>query len=259
MLMRHIALLILLFAATAAAQPVHRGPVAMANAVQKVTATMRRFALIFAFLACSRASFADDSHLGDSVEKAAHETDAPMAIAVNSPLGWIGGSSVAGSLYARVAPHQALRFNVASYEFGTPGAAVVGVLGEEDEGSYDGRLLDISAGWMYFPRRVWDGPTLEAGVLHRSGPTSVRDEFAEYEIVERDAQLFAGRALVGWSWHIADSALVSFAAGASMGYETGSEKDTKMTLGSTVPMTHDVSQWKAGFEGYLRFGFTFGK
>ena len=104
-----------------------------------------------------------------------------------------------------------------------------------------------------------DGPTLEAGVLHRSGATSVRDEFAEYEIVERDTQLFAGRALVGWSWHIADSAMISFAAGASMGYETGSEKDTKMTLDSTVPMTHDVSQWKAGFEGYLRFGFTFGK
>jgi hypothetical protein len=219
---------------------------------------MRRFALIFALLASSRVSFADDTKLADWVEKSAHEDDAPMAIAVNSPLGWIGGASVAGSLYARVASHQALRFNVASYEYDTFGGNVVGAL-TEDEGSYDGRILDISAGWMYFPRRIWDGPTLEAGVLHRSGATKVRDEFAEYEIVERDTQLFAARALAGWSWHIADRVMVSFAAGASMGYESGYETDTKMSYGSTVPMKHDVGQWKPGFEGYLRFGFTFGQ
>ena len=156
---------------------------------------MRRFALIFAFLAFSRASFADQLAEAPAVEKSAHETDAPMAITVNSPVGWIDGASVAGSLYARVASHQALRFNVASYAYGPPN--IIGAL-VEDEGAYDGRILDISAGWMYFPRRIWDGPTLEAGVLHRSGATKVRDEFAEYEIVERDTQLFAGRALVGW-------------------------------------------------------------
>ena len=228
----------------------------MAKAVQKVTSTMRRFALILAFLAFSRVSFADDVKLADWVEKSAHEEEAPMAIAVNSPLGWIGGASVAGSLYARVASHQALRFNVASYAYGTP--AVVGAI-TEDEGSYDGRILDISAGWMYFPRRIWDGPTLEAGLLHRSGATYVRDEFAEYEIVERDTQLFAARALVGWSWHVAGRVMVSFAAGASMGYESGSETDTKMSYGSTVPMKHDVGGMKTGFEGYLRFGFTFGQ
>ena len=219
---------------------------------------MRRFALIFAFLAFSRVSFADDVKLADWVERSAHEEDAPMAIAVNSPIGWIGGTSVAGSLYARVASHQALRFNVASYEYEAPPviSAIV-----EDEGSYDGRILDISAGWMYFPRRIWEGPTLEAGVLHRSGETKVRDEFAEYEIVERDTQLFAARALAGWSWHIADTAMVAFAFGASMGYESGYETDTKMSYGSNpgVPMKHDVAQWKPGFEGYLRFGFTFGK
>lgn len=216
---------------------------------------MRRFALIFAFLTFSRAAFADDRLPSDWIEKSAHEQEAPMAIAVNFPVGWIGGASVAGSLYARIASHQALRFNVASYEYGPPG--IVAALAE-DEGSYDGRTLDISAGWMYFPRRIWDGPTLEAGVLHRSGATKVRDEFADYEIVERDTQMFAGRALVGWSWHIADSAMISFAAGASLGYESGSETDTKMSYGSTVPMKHDVGQWKTGFEGYLRFGFTFG-
>lgn len=218
---------------------------------------MRHFALIFAVLAFSRVSFADDhQRLRDWIDKSAEEKDAPMALAVNSPLGWIGGTSVAASLYARVASQQALRLNVASYELGGPG--IVGAL-FEDEGSYDGRLLDISAGWMYFPRRIWEGPTVEAGLLHRSGKTRVQDEYAMNEIVDRDTQLFASRALVGWSWHVADKAMISFAVGASAGYESGSETDTKSTYQMSTPVKHDVGEWKVTPEAYLRFGFTFGE
>lgn len=228
----------------------------MAGAVQMVTSIMRRFALIFAFLTFSRASFADQLAEAPAIEKTAQQEDAPMAFAVNSPLSWIGGTSVAGSLYARVAAHQAVRINVASYEYGTPGVVVAGLLGEEDEGQYDGRLLDVGVGWMYFPRRVWDGPTLEAGLLRRSGVTHVQDENAMYEVVDRDTELYAARALVGWSWHVADSAMISFAVGASSGYEVGTETDQERM--NTAPVKHDVGQWKTGFEGYLRFGWTFG-
>lgn len=221
-----------------------------------VKLTMRRFALIFAFLAFSRASFADPLAETSAVEKSAEKPEAPMALAVNSPLSWVDGTSIAGSLYARVAPHQAVRISVASYEDGASAAIVAGLLGQEDESSHDGRILDVSAGWMYFPRRLWDGPTLEAGVLRRSGSTSVRDELADNELVERDTQLYAMRALAGWSWHV-ENVMVSFAAGASSGYQTGTETDT-MSVGRTPAVTRDVSGWKTGFEGYVRFGLTFG-
>lgn len=215
---------------------------------------MRRFLVIFALLAFSRASFADPIAETPAVEKQAPKQDAPMAIAVNNPLAWFGGS-VGVSLYRRVGPHQALRFNVATHPYGS---GFVGAV-TEDEASYDGRILDVGAAWMYFPRRVWDGPTLEVGLLRRAGETHVQDEYAMNEIVNRDTQLFAGRVLVGWSWYISDKAMISFAVGSSGGYETGRETDTKSTYPMSTPVKHEVGRWTASPEAYLRFGFTFGE
>lgn len=192
-----------------------------------------------------------------AAEKKAASDDQAMALAVNSPLGWAEGASVGASLYARLAPKQALRLNVASYEYGNAGSVIAAAFGAEDEGSYDGRYLDLGAAWMYFPRRAWDGPTLEAGLLRRSGATSVQDSYAENEIVERDTQYLAARALVGWSWLIHERAIISFAVGASSGYELGTETIQKMS--TSTPMTHDVGQWTTSAEGYIRLGFTFGK
>jgi hypothetical protein len=219
--------------------------------VQKVTVIMRHLASLI--LLASAPAAADNL----ATEKNAATDDQAMALAVNSPLGWVGGTSVGASLYARIAPQQAVRFNVASYEYGSTSAIAAAAFGAEDEGSYDGRYLDLGAAWMYFPRRVWDGPTLEAGLLRRSGETHVQDEFAEFETVDRDTQYLAARALVGWSWLIQERAIISFAVGASGGYELGTE--TMKQMSTSTPMSHDVSAWKASPEGYIRLGFTFGK
>ena len=110
---------------------------------------------------------------------------------------------------------------------------------------------------MYFPRRVWDGPTLEAGLLRRSGATSVTDEYAENAVEKRDTQYLAARALVGWSWLVADRAMIAFAVGAAGGYELGTVTTQKMS--TSAPMTHAVSEWKTSAEGYIRLGFAFGQ
>lgn len=81
--------------------------------------------------------------------------------------------------------------------------------------------------------------------------------FAEHDITQRDTQLVAARALVGWSWLIADRAMISFAVGAASGYEFG-QQTTANTLPEEAPMmTIDVGEWKTRVEGYLRFGFAF--
>lgn len=224
---------------------------ALAGSVQKATTTMRH--LVSLILLASAPAAADNL----ATDKNAATDDQAMALAVNSPLGWVEGASVGASLYARLAPKQALRLNVASYEYGSTGQLVAAAFGAEDEGSYEGRYLDLGAAWMYFPRRVWDGPTLEAGLLRRSGATSVQDMYAENEIVERDTQYLAARALVGWSWLIQERAVISFAVGASGGYELGTETTQRMLTSS--PTTKDVSEWTTSVEGYIRLGFTFGK
>lgn len=66
--------------------------------------------------------------------------------------------------------------------------------------------------------------------------------FAEHDITQRDTQLVAARALVGWSWLIADRAMISFAVGAASGYEFGQQ-----TMANTLPeeapmMTIDVGE-----------------
>ena len=85
---------------------------------------MRHFAWLIALLASTTAAHADS--LGVAAKTPIG--DQAMALAVNSPLGWIGGVSVGASLYARVGRQHAMRLNVASYEAGKTGAAVAGVI-----------------------------------------------------------------------------------------------------------------------------------
>ena len=225
-----------------------------------VTSIMRRFALIFAYLAFPAAAFAE--HVGEApvVEKSAQPADAPMAIAVNAPTGWIDGNAFGVSGYARLTDHQALRLNFATHAYGpNPTVEVItGVLFDaEFEGVYEGRINDLGAGWQYYPRRTFDGPMLELGVLHRWGDVTQTDDFSDNEVTARDTQLQAGRALAGWSWLISNSATISFAVGASYGYEHGTE--TTQQMRDSLPMTCDVGEWKTTAEGYIRFGVTFGK
>ena len=120
--------------------------------------------------------------------------------------------------------------------------------------------IDVGAGWMYFPRRVFDGPTVELGVLHRSLDTELYDDFGTPEKVWRDGQEVAARALLGWSWMIRNRVFIALAFGASKGYAFGRETTQEDATYPVSPkMTHDFGEWTTNFEGYLRFGVAFGE
>lgn len=213
---------------------------------------MRNFALLILLLLTSTA--------------AAEPSEHRFALSVNSPISWVAAQNVAASGYIGLTEHQALRLTAASYEFDVNlvEKGVIGlVFGGDIDGVRSGRLLDVGAGWMYFPRRTYDGPMLELGLMRRSGATSELDSNMDPFAVERDTQRYAGRALVGWSWLIHDRVMISFAVGGSRGYETGTETTTRESFFFPDNMsrteTHDVSQWSTTVEGYFRAGFTFGK
>lgn len=172
-----------------------------------------------------------------------------FAVSVNSPISWTQGFTIGASAYAALSEHQALRLNVASHDIGDD-------LFKPDGLRY-GRIVDVGAGWMYFPRRTFDGPMLELGVLRRSGATYVNDTAMDPAIVDRDTQLYAARALVGWSWLVRDRIMISLAAGAAQGYELGTETTTREFSPGRMTETHEVSQWTTTIEGYFRVGFTF--
>lgn len=209
---------------------------------------MRNFALLILLLLSATAS-------------AEPSSDHPYALSVNSPLSWVTIHNVGASGYVGLTDHQALRLNVASYDFDVN---VIGHLALGDvDGNRFGRLLDVGAGWMYFPRHTYDGLMFELGVLRRAGHTKESDSNMDPYFRDRDTQLYAARAMIGWSWLIHNRVMVSLAAGAARGYEFGAETTTRD--GALFPdymprsETHDVAQWTTTVEGYFRVGFTFGR
>lgn len=197
---------------------------------------MRNFALLILLLLTATA--------------AAEPNDHRFALSINSPLFWKDGS-VGASGYVGLSDHHALRLNVATWDIHT--------LPIRGDGLHFGRLVDVSAGWMYFPMRRFDGLTFELGLMRRSGATYENSIEMTPEIVDRDTQLYAARALLGWSWLIHDRVMISVAAGASRGYEVGIETTTRDSVSDQMPDTHEVSRWTTTAEGYFRVGFTFGR
>lgn len=182
--------------------------------------------------------------------------DPEVAFAVNAPLGWPSGNSVAGSFYVGLTDHDAIRANVASYAYtasaiGTVIAPALG--GDGDEGSYSGRTTDVGLAWTNYSRRLFDGFTYELGVLRRARDWRSEDEFATPQIKITKTATYAGRAQVGWSWMIGDHAFVAAAVGLSLGYEHGHETwDREL---DSMPTNHPVSRADLQPEGYLRIGF----
>lgn len=183
-----------------------------------------------------------------------------LALAVNNPMAWTG-FAYAASGYAAITDHQVLRVNMAWFKSAAenPGLFVLGsvISGEpiEDEAYREGGAFDVGVGWMYFPRRVWSGPTIELGGVIRTKHSYISDEYSYPEEETIDTTTTAGRALVGWHWDIRGRAFISIAAGASYGYESG----TSVGVFGIDQMTvaHDVSHWKPGFEWCSRVGATF--
>lgn len=173
-----------------------------------------------------------------------------LAIATNSPTSWFGledGKKAFGvSLYVGLGDHHAVRANLARYAhqplFFAP------LLG--DEGLYDGHKLDLGLSWVWYPRQLWRGFTIELGALRRARDLS--EESMDY----RDATAsttYSGRAMIGWTWLLGDALFVSLAAGVSTGYERGAR-----TSGYTFEdddETQRLARWQTDAEAYLRIGF----
>ncbi len=212
-----------------------------------------------ALLLLASTARADERVATDAKPASVIETAPPrFAIAVNFPLGWVGGKSVAGSAYVGVSQHDAIRLNVARYE---NTASAVGEIiavaagGDGDEAERSGRTLDVGVGIVHYSRALWDGFTLEAGALRRARDIRVTDTNASPAVVATDTTTYGCRALVGWSWLVHKHVFIATAVGGSAGIETGSEYTENYTGG--MMKTSKVDRTDVSFEGYLRFGGAF--
>ncbi len=171
---------------------------------------------------------------------------AGFSMGVNFPLTW-SDDGMGGSMSFGFRHHYAVRANFASYEVQQP-------VSFEYEGTNTGRTSDVGLGLVWYPRQLWSGPTFELGVVGRGRDLDIRDPNAKYSIVSTDTHVYGGRALVGWSWHF-EPFYIAVAAGAFVGYETGTEftegQYDEMKVRSNVHRTH------GDFESYFRFGFAF--
>jgi hypothetical protein len=191
-----------------------------------------------------------------------HKGDGAVVIglAMNPPLRWIGGGSVALSGYVSLAKHHALRLNFATYEYTANSVGLVAAiaLGEDgDEASYDGRTTDVGIGYQYYSRGPFDGLMLEAGVFQRDIDTRYLDDNASPAILETDATAYAGRAMIGWSWLMKRKVFIAVGVGASVGRYSGKE-----TVSATTVMpeytTREFVRYEKVPEGYMRIGLAFG-
>jgi hypothetical protein len=156
-------------------------------------------------------------------------------VAINNPLMWQSLSSdrappaaIGVSGYVGIDRHQAVRLNYATYEVDTAAALATGLAGGGDGScAYvrSGHSDDIGAGWMYFTRERWHGPSLELGAVRKSMRLSYchnnadGDEYAN--TTSSDSTAYVARAMVAWSWLYNDHIYASFGAGGSLGGEAG--------------------------------------
>ena len=178
-----------------------------------------------------------------------------LAVAINEPIGWSNGDALGFSAYAAISSHQVIHFNVATWDRQNPAGNALLFLATQEDFSGDGRYTDVGAAWMYFPRRAYDGFSLEAGaVLRRRSTFDYKDDFTE-DGTTIESTLIAGRALVGWSWLGWNRVFVSLQLGASVGRESGTQT-TRTNTDTLMPMTQSgsIDRTTISPEGFLRFG-----
>jgi hypothetical protein len=194
--------------------------------------------------------------LSPAIASASPPADERFAIAVNEPFFW--SQKVIGvSLYLGLGNHQAIRANVANYP--AVGTQVTAAIAAPSGGTPDDRggYFDVGAGWQWYPRELWRGPTVELGLVWRSDKARDPDaaDMTPVFEVERDATAIVARGLVGWSWLFYDRVFIMAAAGGAVGYERGTER---VQLDDYTTMyTRPAPSVVATLEGYLRFGWTF--
>ena len=234
---------------------------------------MRILALPALLLLASTPALADEHRLADGPSAPTPTVDRdndkpgdpfagdhlPIAIGMNLPIRWGDAASIGGSFYIGVSKHLAIRANFATWKYNDDAASAIAgiVFGAETEASLGGRVTDVGAGLVWYSRRLWDGFTLEGGLLHRDKDIHTQDEFATPEYVGTNTTTYAARGLVGWSWLIGEHVFVAAAFGASAGREIGSTTTGSMSTSRPMLTTKDVSRWDFAPEGYIRIGGAF--
>jgi hypothetical protein len=176
-----------------------------------------------------------------------------FALAANIPLAWVYSWSSSG--WVALDNHQAIRVNVARH------GAFPDIWADYEKLKPDfGATTDVGAAWVYYPRHVLDGASLEAGLLCRIRHT--RDDIDDDNVASsyRHTNAYGGRALAGWTWRPDGTFFIAFAVGGSLGYERGTEKTFAGYDDHGVPMTarSRVSRPDLAAEAYLRWGWAFG-
>jgi len=186
----------------------------------------------------------------------------PFALAVNVLP--VAADAFAVSAWVGRDAHTAIRANVARYR----GPLWLRVLapvfsdGEEDgDVAPDfGDTTDLGLGWVYYPRRLLDGASVEAGVLCRFDRrrNHVDDQNAAAE--EHHTNAYSGRFLVGWTWRLSDWWFVATAVGGALGYEHGREATfAGIDSHGDVSRSGPVSRVSVSLESYVRLGMAFGQ
>lgn len=169
-----------------------------------------------------------------------------LAVGVSFPVRFFAGD-IGVSLSYGFARHYAVRANFASF-------TELGPLDFDSEASHSGRSTDVGAGLVWYPRRLWSGPTFELGALARTIDRKIVDED---DTETTDTSLVAGRALLGWSWRYKE-AFLAVAVGCALGYERGTESFAE-SPDDMPPVEKRVRRLAGDGEFYFRAGFVFGK
>lgn len=171
------------------------------------------------------------------------------ALGVSSPFGWLR-ESFASSLSIGLGAHHAVRANFGWFN---ADEALPLLLAGGERDPRTGHIMDLGLGVVWYPKELWRGVTLEAGLLRRE-----RDIRAHHDTdVKETTQsvTYAARAMVGWSWTIARPLYIAVAAGFSVGQETGRE----IVSSASMPSNKEIGRAKADPELYLRVGVAFGR
>jgi hypothetical protein len=176
----------------------------------------------------------------------------PVALDAFAVSAWVGRDA-----------HNALRANVARYR-GPLWLRVLAPVFSDGEEDVDvvpefGSTTDLGLGWVYYPRRLLDGASVEAGVLCRfDRRRNDIDENAAAE--EHHTNAYSGRFLVGWTWRLSDAWFLATAAGGALGYERGREKTfAGADSHGDVSRSGPVSRVSVSLESYVRLGMAFGQ
>ena len=182
-----------------------------------------------------------------------------LAVAINEPIGWNDANAIGISVYGAISEHQVIRLNAATWRRNADdvGGALLFLATQGELNGY-GRYTDVGAAWMYFPRRAYDGFSVELGALVRR-----RDTFEYLNDFDPDgtyvkSTTLGGRALVGWSWLGWNRVFASLQVGASVGRESGTQTVLATQYnGSTMTETmqsSSVARAAVSPEGFVRFG-----